>query len=219
MKQIDKFWSWFQDNEQALKNAFFLGINSEEVLFHFTRNLNYVSKRIGFVIKRPSDDSDKSLIVFTGGGYRKLFPKLIALEDQAPKLELFRPQAFIKPMQNTDVIKQGTDDPIYCENYTLKISEMQFSLLDFNIATKQLSLTIYLPNYNEIQTIEQLYDDIKWLIMEIIGEINYRKHIKYFELIQMPKNEKGLLDIIELQMYIDYLYKINSRKKCEIYKQ
>ena len=145
MKHIDKFWHWFQDNEQALKNAFFLGINSEEVLFHFTRNLNYVSKRIGFVIKRPSDDSDKSLIVFTGGGYRKLFPKLIALEEQAPKLQRFRPQAFIKPMQNIDEIKHSTDDPIYCENYTLKISEMQFSLLDFNVATKQLTLTIYFP--------------------------------------------------------------------------
>ncbi|WP_026979087.1 hypothetical protein [Flavobacterium tegetincola] len=213
MKQIDKFWKWFQDNEQALKNAFFLGINREEVLFHFNRNLNYVSTRIGFVIKRTSDDNDKSLIIFTGAGYRKLFPKLIALEEQAPKLELFRPQAFIKPMQNTDEIKQGNDDPIYCENYILKLSEMQFSLLDFNVSTKQLKLTIYLLNFDEIETIEQLYDDIRWLLMEIIGEINYKKHIKDFELVQMPNNQNGLLDLIELQDYIDYLCKIDSGKK------
>ena len=70
-------------------------------------------------------DKSTGKFVFTGAGYRKLFPKLIALEEQAPKLDLFRPQAFIKPMQNTDEIKQGTDDPIYCENYTLKISKMQ----------------------------------------------------------------------------------------------
>ena len=102
MKQVNRFWTWFQDNEQALKNAFFLGINSEEVLFHFTRNLNYVSKRIGFVIKTQTQnkEDDRYLIIFTAGGYRKLFPKLIALEEQAPPLELFRPQAFIKTMQN-----------------------------------------------------------------------------------------------------------------------
>lgn len=216
MKQIDKFWKWFQDNEQTIKNALLLGINTEEVFFHFTRNLNYVSKRIGFMIKAPQTDCGKYLIIFTGEGYRKLFPKLIALEEQAPKLELFTPQAFIKPMQNREKIKQGEDNPIYCENYILKISEMQFSLLDFNIATKQLKIAIYIRNYNEINTFEQLYEDIKWLIMEIIGEINYRKHIKYFEILQMPQNPDGLLDVIELQDYIDYLYKINSRKKPRV---
>ena len=215
MKQVNRFWTWFQDNEQALKNAFFLGINSEEVLFHFTRNLNYVSKRIGFVIKTQTQnkEDDRYLIIFTAGGYRKLFPKLIALEEQAPPLELFRPQAFIKTMQNKEEVKLGNDHPIECQNYTLKISEMQFSLLDFNIATKQLKLTIYLPNYEEIEAFEQLYRDIRWILMEIIGEINYKKHIKDFELAQMPKNQNGLLDLIELQDYIDYLYQINSRKR------
>ena len=206
MKQIDKFWSWFQDNEQALQNAFFLGINSEEVFYHFTRNLNYVSKRIGYIIKTQNKENDKYLITFTGAGYRKLFPKLIALEEQAPKLELFRAQAFIKPMQNTEEIKLGQDAPILCQNYTLKISELQFSLLEFNVA-------VYIINYDEIHQFEQLYDDIKWLIMEVIGEINYRKHIKHFELKPFPQNQNGLMDLIDLQEYIDYLYKISSRKK------
>ena len=48
--------------------------------------------------------------------------------------------------------------------------------------------------------------------MEIIGEINYRKHIKYFELEQIPINQMGLLNLIELPVYIDYLYKINGRR-------
>ena len=216
MKQIDKFWHWFKDNEQAIKNAFFLGINTEEVYFHFSRNLNYVSKRIGYVIKTQNKENDKYLIIFTGAGYRKLFSKLIALEEQAPKLELFRAQAFIKPMQNTEEIKQGQDAPILCQNYTLKISELQFSLLEFNVATKQLKIAIYIINYNEIQEIEQLYDDIKWIIMEIIGEIKYRKHIKHFELKQFPQNQNGLMDLVDLQEYIDYLYKISSRKKSMV---
>ena len=51
MKQITKFWSWFQDNKEAVKNAFLLGADTKEVFFHLSQNLNYVSKRIGFIIQ------------------------------------------------------------------------------------------------------------------------------------------------------------------------
>jgi len=216
MKQIDKFWKWFQDNEHALKNAILLGINTEDVFFHLNRNLNYVSKRIGFMIKAPQTNCGKYLIIFTGEGYRKLFPKLIALEEQAPKLELFTAQAFIKPMQNNDKMKVREEDRVSVGNYEFKISEVQFSLLDFDIPTKKLKLLIYIPNNNKTSSFEEIREDMMWLLMEIIGEINYRKHIKYFEIMQMPQNPKGLLDLIELQEYIDYLYKINSRKQPRV---
>ena len=212
MKQITKFWSWFQDNEEAIKNAFLLSINTEEVFFHLTRNLNYVSKRIGLMIKAPNSNSDKCLIIFTGEGYRKLFPKLIALEEQAPRLELFYTQAFIKPMEKVQQIILGKDSPYTFENYKIKISDLQMLLLDYNIGTKQLKIKIFIKNYNEIKHFEELQTDIKFILMEIIGEINYRKHIKYFELEQIPINQMGLLNLIELPVYIDYLYKINGRR-------
>ena len=142
MKQITKFWNWFQDNEEAIKNAFLLNINTEKVFFHLTRNLNYVSKRIGFMIKAPNSNNDKCLIVFTGEGYRKLFPKLIALEEQVPRLELFYAQAFIKPMEKVQQIILGKDNPYTFENYKIKISDLQMLLLDYNIGTKQLKIKI-----------------------------------------------------------------------------
>jgi hypothetical protein len=216
MKQIHKFWTWFQDNEQAIKSAFLLGINTQEVFFHLSRNLNYVSKRIGFMIKAPENVGDKCLIIFTSAGYRKLFPKLIALEEQAPTLELFKPQAFIKPMKKLPELTFGEGDVISTIHYKFKINQLQFSLLDFNIATKQLKLTIYIPIQNEIVNFEEIQEEMKWLLMEIIGEINYRKHIKYFELKPFPKNQNGLLNLFELQEYIDYLYKINLWRKPRV---
>jgi hypothetical protein len=212
MKQITKFWSWFQDNEEAIKNALLLGINTKEVFHHLKRNLNYVSKRIGFMIKSPNSNNDKCLIIFTADGYRKLFPKLIALEEQAPRLELFYAQAFIKPMEKVQEIILGKDNPYTFENYKIKSSDLQMLLLDYNIGTKQLKIKIFIKNYNEIKHFEELQTDIKFMLMEIIGEINYRKHIKYFELEQVPINQMGLLSLIELPVYIDYLYKINGRR-------
>ncbi len=46
-----------------------------------------------------------------------------------------------------------------------------------------------------------------------MNEITFRKRIKYIELNQMPLEPKGLLSLMELPDFIEYQYKINSRKK------
>jgi hypothetical protein len=85
--------------------------------------------------------------------------------------------------------------------------------LDYNSDTKQLKIKLYLPNYHDIKHSEDLEANIDFIIMLIIGEIAFRKHIKQIVLAQLPQPSSGLLSLIELPDYIDYLYKINSRKK------
>jgi len=223
MKQITTFWNYFQKNEQEIINAFFLGINGEEIYSQFIRKLDNISKRIGFEIAKPANGQDKCRIIFTAFGYRKLFPKIIALEKQAPQLKHFIVQAFIKPFENKDEYKNGTDDPTSYANYNLKISDpslkgeqakqIQMALLDYNIATKQIKINIYLPDYNEIKQYDDLKSNIDWIVMQIIGEIAFRKHIKQIRLNQMPPLANGLLSLLELPDFMDYLYKINSGKK------
>ena len=216
MKQITKFWSWFQDNEEAVKNAFLLNINTEKVFFHLTRNLNYVSKRIGFMIKAPNSNNDKCLIIFTADGYRKLFPKLIALEDQAPQLQYFIAQAFIKPIQDKTPYLTGKDKPYIFKKYKIKISQLYITLADYNITTKELKINLYIPDYDRIKDCDEIENNLKYIIMEVIGEIAFRKHIKKIEFFDLPEANIGLLSIIELPDYIDYLYKINSRQKTRV---
>ena len=216
MKQITKFWNWFQDNEEAIKNAFLLNINTEKVFFHLTRNLNYVSKRIGFMIKAPNSNNDKCLIIFTADGYRKLFPKLIALEDQAPQLQYFIAQAFIKPIQDKTPYLTGKDKPYIFKKYKIKISQLYIALADYNITTKELKINLYIPDYDRIKDCDEIENNLKYLVMEIIGEIAFRKHIKKIEFFDLPEATNGLLSIIELPDYIDYLYKINSRQKTRV---
>lgn len=213
MKKITTFWNYFRKNEHEIINAFLLGINKDEVIAQIVKKLDNVSKRIGFVIKPPREFNDKFIIIFTGNGYPKLFPKIQALEAQAPELKHFTAQAFIKPLEDATQYINGTDEPYSCKNYEIKISEIQIALLDYNIATKQIKINIYLPDYNELIHFEDLESNIDWIVMQIIGEIAFRKHIKEIELNQLPFGANGLLSLVELPDFIDYLHKINSIKK------
>lgn len=213
MKKITTFWNYFQKNEQEILNAILLGIDTDDVFSQITRKLDYVSKRIGFVIKPPITINDKFVIIFTGNGYRKLFPKITTLENQAPALQHFTAQAFIKPLENTIMYKNGTDEPFNCGNFEIKISEIQMALLDYNIETKQIKINVYLPHYDELKHFEDLKDNIDWIVMQIVGEIAFQKHIKQIQLNQLPLDDSGLLSLIDLPDFIDYLYKINSRKR------
>jgi hypothetical protein len=216
MKQITTFWNYFKKNEQEITNAILLGINTEEVLSQITKKLDYVSRRIGYVIKSPKTINDKFIIIFTGNGYRKLFPKIIALETQAPSLKNFTAQAFIKPLEDTTKYINGTDEPCNCGNYEIKISELQLALLDYDIANKKIKIDLYLPDYNELRHFEDLKDNINWIVMQVIGEIAFRKHIRQILLHPMPLEPVGLLPLIELPDFIDYLYQINSRRKTRL---
>lgn len=213
MNPITTFWNYFQKNEQEIINAFFLGINGDEIYYQLIKKLNTISTRIGFEITKPSDNLGKCKIIFTAYGYCKLFPKIIALKNQTPPLEHFTVQAFIKPFENIEKYKNGTDDPTFYVNYSLKISDIQLALADYNVDTKQLKIDLYLPDYNKLKNFDDLIPNIDWIVMQTIGEIVFRKHIKEIGLFQMPLKPIGLLPLVELSDFIEYLYKINSRKK------
>lgn len=213
MKKITTFWNWFQKNEHEIIKAILLGINKEDVISQMLKKLDYVSKRIGFVIKPPRKFKDNFIIIFTGSGYPKLFAKIIALKNQAPTLKHFTVQAFIKPLEDITMYKEGTDEPCECKNFKIKISELQMALLDYNIATKQLKIDLYLPDYNELKQYNDLKSSIDYIVMQIIGEIAFHKHIKQIQLNQLVPETNGLLSLVELPDFIHYLYKINSRKK------
>ena len=213
MVQISKFWKWFQDNEEAIKNALLLGINTEEVFRNFNKNYRNISKRIGFLISSPSKDKDKFTIIFTADWFQKLFPKLIALKDQAPQLQYFIAQAFIKPIQDKTPYLTGKDKPYIFKKYKIKISQLYIALVDYNTTTKKLKINLYIPAYDRIKKYDDIESNLKFIVMEVIGEIAFKKNIIKLEYLELPEATNGLLKLIELPDYIDYLYKINSIQK------
>lgn len=213
MNQISKFWNWFKDNEETIKNALLLGINKEEVFQHFDRNYSYISKRIGYLIISPTKLQNKYTIIFSADGYRKLFDKIIALEDQAPQLKYFIPQAFIKPIHDKNPYQTCNDKPHNFNKYKIKISQLFVALSDYNITTKQLKINLYVPEFDRIKDCDEIENNLKYLIMVVVGEIAFKKHIKKIEFHNLPEATKELLSLIELPECIDYLYKINVRQK------
>ena len=214
-KKITTFWNWFQKNEQEIFHGFHLNIKKEEVIAQMLKKLKIVSLSIGFLIRHSTEFEDKYSIIFTGNGLRRLFAKMMALENQAPKLEHFTAEAFLKPLEVTTVYREGTDDPCVCKNFEIKISEIQMALLDYNIAKKQIKIDLYLPDYDKLKQYDDLESTIEFIVMQIIGEIAFRKHMRQINLHPMPLEPIGLLSLIELPDFIEYLYKINSRRKTK----
>jgi hypothetical protein len=203
IKTIQNFWTWFQDNEQAIYNACKLEIKKEEVFFHIQRNLNYISKRIEIIIYEIPNQVNKLHIMITALGYKKLFPKVIALGDTAPKLEHFTIHTFIKPL---------TPDNKYILPSFISIAMQQIfiKLEDYNTATKKVVLIVYTP-----ESLEKF--NLSFLLYFILGEVKYKKHIKEVYFKPLPKNTNGLLSLSELPEFIDYLAKINYSRKLKVF--
>ncbi len=209
IKTIQNFWTWFQDNEQAIYNACKLEINKEEVLFHLQRNLNYVSKRIEYFITKHPQDENKLKVFITAHGYRKLFPKMKELQEKTPILNFFSIQVYITSL--------NLENPTIPDDLTGLIQNTKIKLEDYNIATKKIILTLY-SNKNTMQiSKKKLERNAYILLLFTLGEVKYKKHIYDFNCEVMPPNTNGLLSLSELPEFIDYLAKINYSRKLKIF--
>ena len=210
IKTIQNFWTWFQDNEKTIYYAVKLGINTDEVIKYFDQNLDYVSKRIECFFLDNASESQKHQLIFSAYGYKKLFPKLIALGDAAPRLEHFSVQTFIKPLtpENYNQIP---------EVFNKFIQQSLIKLDDYNISSKKVKITLYLPENFEFENEYQLFVSAELAIMFTLGEVNYKKHIADFEVKQITKKTNGLLQLSELPEFIEYLSKINYSRKLKIF--
>jgi hypothetical protein len=209
IKTIQNFWRWVEDNQTAIFNAYVVGINTAEVAMHFKRNLNYVSKQIDCLLFYQ-DETLK--LLFTAQGYRKLFPKLIALEENAPKLSRVTPIIFIKPITNKERYLKKEDGYLSIFKQELKISDLYLQLDNYNTTTKKIDITVFHPYKDS----EKMQNAILFIIMFVIGEIAFKKHLNEIEIKSTTIIPNGLLQLIELDEYISYLYSSMAYKRITI---
>ena len=209
IKTIQNFWKWVEDNQTTIFNAYVLGINTQEVAMHFNRNLNYISKQIDCLIFYQ-DETLK--LLFTAQGYRKLFPKLIALEENAPKLSRVTPIIFIKPITNKERYLKKEDGYLSIFKQELKISDLYLQLDNYNTTSKKIDITVFHPYKDS----EKMQNAILFVIMFVIGEIAFKKHLNEIEIKSTTIIPNGLLPLIELDEYIAYLYSCMAYKRIKI---
>lgn len=216
MKKITSFWNWFQKNELAFLNAVFLGLDADVVFPLFDKKLRAVSTIIGFEIAKSQDPGKKSRLVFTACGRRRFFAKITALVREAPPLEYFSVTALVPPYAGIEKIREGTDPPIYYRDYHIRVSQLKMALLDYSVARKELKIIVYIPDYDYLKDYDDLEENIYWIVMEVIGELAYGKHIKSVQMEQLPPDPEGLCALVELAEIIAFLYVVNSRGKTRV---
>ena len=216
LKQIKSFWKWFEHNEMQILDAFTTHTKHDEVFNQLNRKLSYVSKRIGLILVGRKSNSEKVKLIITAHGYKKLFPKVNGLINNAPKSIHSDFQAFIKPNEDIEMFKQGIDNPYIFQDFEIKTSELYFKPLEFNTFQKKMKIVVYLKNYKYHFDNNFIDEAVYIIIQDLIGEENFKKTISLVQLAQLPENPKNLVHLYELQEYIDLLNKLDRRVKIEI---
>uniref|UniRef100_UPI00404B4EC7 hypothetical protein n=1 Tax=Flavobacterium sp. TaxID=239 RepID=UPI00404B4EC7 len=186
-----------------------LGINIQEVAMHFNRNLNYITKQIDCLIFYQ-DENLKLLL--TAQGFRKLFPKLITQEENAPKLSRITLIIFIKPITNKERYLKKEDGYISIFKQELKINDLYLQLDNYNTTTKKIGITVFHPYKDS----EKMQNAKLFITMYVIGEIAFKKHLKNIEIKTITNNSKRLLQLIEIYEFINYLYTLRAYKRIKL---
>jgi len=113
-------------------------------------------------------------------------------------------------MENIESCKQGTDDPHYFADFTLKISEMSFTIEDYNTELKKLKIIVYLKNYRYHYDNPILPSAVFLVMEELLGEVAYRRHIQNFQLAQIPDTPHNGIPLFELPECINRLKTIKT---------
>lgn len=206
MKSINTFWNWFQDNNQNIKNVFNeTPKHQKHIFFWLNKHLHYYCKEIDFIIAFPKKPTDKSELIITANGNPTYFKQVMDLVDNAPKLRTWKFKAFIQPKENIEKIIEGLDNPYIYPEITIKTSEIKFLPLGYDEESKKIDITVYLKNYN-IHCDTKTWEQALYIIMQdLLGEKALYQNINFVQLAQMPDKEEGLIELYDLQFFIDDL--------------
>ena len=209
LRRIKNFWRWWAVHKSEIQHALTTRENFEQFYSQIYEKMIYISRRIDFKLEGDTE-SNFIKITFSAHGYRKLFPKIIALTENFPMIPGMVVQAFILPMENIESCKQGTDDPHDFSDFTLKISEMYFTIEEYNTELKKLKIKVYVKNYRYHNDNPLLPSSVFLVIEELLGEVACRRYIRDFELAQIPEPPHNGIPLYELPDCINRLKTIKT---------
>jgi hypothetical protein len=204
MRKINTFWNWFQDNNQTIKNL----INETQKMqkhlyFWLHRHLGYYCKELDFIIIFPKKEKEKAELIITANGNPEYFAQVTELINKAPALRHWKFTAFIQPTENIDKIIEGLDEPHIFQEITIKTSEIKFLPLNYDDQTKKLDIKVYLKNFKIYCNTKTWEQAIYIIIQDLLGEKSVYQNINFVQLAQMPSDNNDLIELHELQFYLD----------------
>lgn len=212
IKNTKSFWNWFQKNEIEIFKALLNLDKYNSTLNQFKTRLAKISNKIGFIIKATDKSNTKFKIIFSAHGNRKRYHLVTHIADQAPELPNWIFQAFIQPSEIIEKFKQGLDEYFVFQDFSLKVSEVYFSILDYNTTKRKINIVVYINNYNYHFENEFLEEAIYIILEDVAAEKTTKNNITLVQLAQLPNQPQNLIKLYELQTYID-LFNLGKRQK------
>jgi hypothetical protein len=204
MRKINIFWNWFQDNNQTIKNLIQeTAQNQKQICYWLSKQLGYYSRDLDFMIVFPKKENQKAELIITANGNPEYFNNVIELINNAPVLRHWKFTAFIQSTENIDKILVGLDDPYIFQEITLKTCEIKFLPLNYDDKIKKLNIIIYLKNYKIHCDTKILQHAIYIILQDLLGEKSKHQNINFVQLAYLPYNTEELIELYELQYYID----------------
>ena len=208
MRKINTFWNWFQDNNQTIKNFINETPKSQKQISHWIKHrLGFYSKELDYMIIFPKKPTDKTELIITANGNPEYFTRVTELIKHAPVLKHWKFTAFIQPTVHIEKIIDGLDEPYVFQEITIKTSEIKFLPLAYDEKTKKLNIIVYLKNYN-IHCDTKTWKQAIYIIMQdLLGEKSLYQNINFVQLACLPTNTEELIELYDLQFYIDTINK------------
>lgn len=204
MKTTTTFWSYFTTNQKTIAN-----LQSERDSTYRTINTQLEKKlknychHIDYLLFFPKRKGEKPQIVITANGNPLYFKYVENLVKAAPKLKNWNIKAFLQPKAEIEKMKQGLDEPyVFCD-LVLKSSELKFTLINPDEQKKKLDIVVYLKDYTIYCDNQILLEAIFMILYDLLGEKSMVEDLNFVQLGQMPEDERALIQLCELQWYID----------------
>ena len=208
MRKINTFWNWFQDNNQTIKNFINETPKSQKQISHWIKHrLGFYSKELDYMIIFPKKPTEKTELIITANGNPEYFTRVTELIKHAPVLKHWKFTAFIQPTVHIEKIIDGLDEPYVFQEITIKTSEIKFLPLAYDEKTKKLNIIVYLKNYNIHCDTKTCNQAIYIIMQDLLGEKSLYQNINFVQLACLPTNTEELIELYDLQFYIDTINK------------
>ncbi len=194
---IEKFWKWFQTNEKNLRD--FLK-NPDKVLTQVLENAKKIQSGLAIEFEPPKDNIIN--VTISADGDRNLFPKVLDIVAQAPKIEGWSFVAFrqrIPPDQVKGMVLEAQD-------HKLIPDKMKFFPI---ISGDSLDIIIYAKDITEENFDQVAYGGLM-LVDNILGEFDCVTKVHSYDFQNMPTRTEELKDLrplLELATFVDSFHR------------